>query len=336
MVRAKPDDDGSNAFAIDENDDMDALLEAAANSGSAVADELDDDPFTSDLLPDSYVSSGKLAPDIDFGISEQAHQDARRAARIAAYVPPIDRVDGAPAYAAPSPEPKDNAGVGDEIDALLETLDLHREVSTDNEPAVTHAPEPIRSPTVFVEQDVAPVLSQPVYVAPIITPEPIAKLAPTPAPVTVSETPKSMPKTDQVELAKRIIATVDAYRSLTKESKDVVAQLLAPTSAEFSQDEGIIAIRAIYAESIQESTQKALIEAKNSSPVDRVFYILGLPNNVLHYLGELVQAYSGVEMPVNAGELQFAKVVVDAIEGLGDEPIIYAEAMAKVLSAAQG
>lgn len=329
MVRARPDDDGINAFAIDENDNMDALLEEAASAGSAAVDELDNELFKSDLLPNEPEEQARPAVDIDFGIHETPVS--------APVTAPVQQQDPtpvvAPAVVAPEPVLQD---VGDEIDALLETLNVPvvTEVE-DDEPVFTQpdfqtetavtAPTPLTQATEPTPAYTEPTPVPAVQAAPVVTP---------PVPVTPA-VQTGMTTEDKIALARKVVATVDAYRSLSTEAKDVVGQLLAPTSEEFSQDEGTVAIRAIYAEPIQESTQKALIEAKNASPVDRVFYVLGLPKDVLSYLGELVQAYSRTAIPEGLSELQFAKVLVDTIEQLTEEPIIYAEAMAKVLTAAQ-
>ena len=345
MVRARPDNDSSNAFSIDDDEDMDQLLLDAANSGSAAVAEQDEGSFSDfDMGGESTVSTPSA--DIDFGILSDEPT-----------APPAPVEEVAPvAVPAPAAETYDS---GDAIDNMLAELETQRlaEVAAAPAPTTPPQPEPVYVPEqVYVPEPepayVAPV--EPPRVEPIYTPEP-AYVAPTPEPYvapqpayveptrqptvqpspSIAPTPRSLTMNDQIELAKRVVATVDVYRSLTAEAKDVVAQLLAPTSDDLSQDEGTVAIRAIYAEPLQESTQRALIEAKNASPVDRVFYVLALPKDVLRYLGELVHAYSGMELPNDGNELNFAKGLVDAIDKLNREPIIYAEAMAKVLEAAQ-
>lgn len=299
MVRPRPEDNDFNAFAIDEDDDMDALLEEAANAGSAAVSEIEDDSFNDFGMNDTKPQPSKVEDEIDFDMPEAVEKSAPA---------PIEE----PANETP-------VGVGDEIDALLQTIELRQDPEPKAEPVVV-APEPEATPAV-----VQPVQTAPVAQEPVVQP---VKHGLTP-------TPKAFTIPDQIALAQRVTATVDVYRSLTSEARDIVAQLLAPTPDEFTQDEGTVAIRAIYAEPIQESTQKALIEAKEASPVDRVFYVLGLPKDVLRYLGELVQAYTSNTIPAGISELQFAKALVEGIEALGNEPIVYAEAMAKVLGAAQ-
>lgn len=314
MVRSRP-DDGNNAFSIDDDEDMDLLLEAAANAGSAASDEQDNVPFDDGLnISGDPIVSSKPADEIDFGISDD--EPAPQRPTPVSVREPIEEAD---------------SGVGDEIDALLETINLQQPVS---EPVIEREPEPIRT----FEPEPVYVATPPVPSGRRAVPEPVREPEPIAQPAVkhqLAPTPKSMTLAEQIILAQRIVATVDVYRGLTNEAKDLVAQLLSPNSEDFSQDEGTVAIRAIYAEPIQESTQKALIESKNASPVDRVFYVLGLPKDVLRYLGELVQAYSGEELPSDGNQLKFAKALVEAIENLDGEPIVYAEAMAKVLGAAQ-
>lgn len=337
MVRARPDDDSSNAFSIDDDEDMDQLLQEAANAGSAAA-EIDTVGFE-DFNMDEPATSAKPAAEVDFGIAFDEPVTRRPA--------PIEEPEAvlAPEFF----EPVEEVGVGDEIDKLLQTIEIQRVAEApvaqeEPEPFLEPEPEPVYVPPVYVPEPTPEpvyVAPEPAYVAP--APEPVRQPAPEPVaqpePVkpspTLAPTPKSLTLADQIALSQKIVATVDVYRSLTSEARDVVAQLLAPTADDFTLDEGTVAIRAIYADAIQESTQKALIEAKAATPVDRVFYVLGLPKDVLRFLGELVQAYSGTELPSDASDLQFAKALVEGIEGLNREPIVYAEAMAKVLAAAQ-
>jgi hypothetical protein len=377
MVRARPNNDSSNAFAIDDDEDMDQLMLDAANSGSAaVAAEQKDGSFSDfDMGGDSNTPSS--ADDgIDFGIAN----DQPAPAEVADDYPEFDAIA--------AETPNDGVIAGDAIDEMLANIEAGRigeAAPAEVELEPLYEPEPVVEEPLYTEPAYTPP-SEPTYVAPVYTPpeEPPAYVAPpepayvappepkyvapapepqyvapTPQPVytpptptyvapepvrqpepvkashALAPTPRSLTLADQIALAQRIVATVDVYRGLTSESKDVVAQLLAPTAEDVSQDEGTVAIRAIYAEPIQESTQKALIEAKNSSPVDRVFYILALPKDVLRYLGELVQAYTSIELPTDGNELTYAKALVEAIDKLDREPIIYAEAMAKVLEAAQ-
>lgn len=278
MVRPTA-NESENAFAIDDDEDMDLLLEQAANAGSAAVADLGSTELSDDFEVDPFEVSSPVQNEEELApVAEAASQ-----------------------------------GVEDEISDLLERIETERPDLQDSpveyeEPvqveAVTHAPEPVA-----------------------LSPRPAAQKPLSTQPMTTER---------EIALAQRVIATIDVYRSLSAESRDIVAQLLAPAAEDLSEDEGTIAIRAIHAEAIQESTQKALIEAKNSSPVDRVFYILGLPKDVLKHLGDLVQAYTSIELPTNGAELQYAKELVGAIEQLTDEPLIYADAMAKVLQAAQG
>lgn len=341
MVRRKPDQEVDSGFFVDDEDeDMDTLMRQAEAAGSAATDELD-------------------APSNVFGEDE---------APASAPTPEPEPVR-APE---PTPEAVFSSDTGDDIDRMLADLEAGRTPTVEtpiqeaqpepepepaSEPVYTPEPEPVREPEpVYRAEPVyippaEPVRQpdpEPVYVAP--TPEPVytppVQQQPIPAAVQEPTTPlqsnrlapkpRSFSVEEQIQLAQRIVETVDVYRGLSKDAKDVVAQLLAPTTEEYTQEEGAVAIRAIYADSIQQATQRALIEAKQADPVERVFYVLALPKDVLKYLGELVEAYSGTALPSGAGDLQFARSLVDAIDKLTNEPIVYAEAMDKVLKAAQG
>jgi len=335
MVRRKPDQEVDSGFFVDDEDeDMDTLMRQAEAAGSAATDELD-------------------APSNVFGEDE---------APASAPTPEPEPVrEPEPVY---TPETTTEAvfssDTGDDIDKMLADLEAGRTPTIETpvqetQPEPVYTPEPEPEPIYRAEPVYAPVAEpvrqpnpEPVYVAP--TPEPVytppVQQQPIPAAVQEPTTPlqsnrlapkpRSFSVDEQIQLAQRIVETVDVYRGLSTEAKDVVAQLLAPTTEEYTQEEGAVAIRAIYADSIQQATQRALIEAKQAEPVERVFYVLALPKDVLKYLGELVEAYSGAALPSGAGDLQFARSLVDAIDKLNNEPIVYAEAMDKVLKAAQG
>lgn len=159
----------------------------------------------------------------------------------------------------------------------------------------------------------------------------------TQSPVTIPVVAPPTSRTDDVEFARKVIAAVDVFRNLPPGPKAVVAQLLAFSagSDDGSEDEGTVAVRAVNAEGIHKAVQNSLVKAKELSAVDRAFYLLDLPEETFRSLVDLVEAYTRSPMPKDISKNDTAKALVLAIEGMGDEPLVYAEAMSSVLDAAQ-
>jgi len=336
MVRRKPDQEVDSGFFVDDEDeDMDTLMRQAEEAGSAATEE----DTANNVFGEDDAPASAPTPE------------------------PVAEVTPEPVHIPESPrEDVFSSDTGDDIEKMLAELEAGRTPTIETpvqesqpKPEPVYVPEPEPEPVYKAEPVYAPVVEpvtvpepEPVYVAPIPEPVYVAPVQQQPIPAAVQEPttplqsnrlapkPKSFSVEEQIQLAQRVVNTIDVYRGLTTEAKDVVAQLLAPTTEDYTQDEGAVAIRAIYADSIQQATQRALIEAKQAEPVERVFYVLALPKDVLKYLGELVEAYSGAALPSGSGDLQFARALVDSIDKLTNEPIIYAEAMDKVLKAAQG
>lgn len=331
MVRPRSDSTAGGGFFVDDEEDMEDLLKKAEQAGSTATEDTDGDtgvdfgvipdepevtqPAAADTKQDiddllNKISSGRDLTEIDSTLAEFEEE------------PQVVFKDEIPD--APQDVAAEEPAWTDPVTAPVETpiYDQRR-----TEPV--YVPEPVVEPT--------PVKTNP-------TPQPVEQAAPKPdyvedtrraTPTHIAPTPKTMSTDDQIRLAQRVVKVTDVYRSLTDDSRDIVAQLLAPTPEDVTQEEGTVAIRAIYADPLQQATQEAMIQAKQASPVDRVFYVLGLDKNVLRYLGDLVHAYTQEALPSSGGELVYAKALVEAIDKLGREPLIYAEAVTKVLDAAQ-
>lgn len=139
---------------------------------------------------------------------------------------------------------------------------------------------------------------------------------------------------DDIEQARRVLATVDVYRTMTTEVKRVVSQFLDP-SRDFTEDEAEIAVRAMNADQVLFDTMKALRESKELDAVGRAFYVLGLPPLILENLCNLVAAFTSVEIDTHKDKLVYVRELVETIQELDKRAIEYVKATEQVLSAAR-
>lgn len=139
---------------------------------------------------------------------------------------------------------------------------------------------------------------------------------------------------EQIAHAQAILGAADEYRGMNSQTRDVVAQLISQ-GAEYSDDPATIAIRAINADELTFKTMEALKDAKALDPVDRAFYILELEDSVRKSLGQLCVAFSDVE--ISAKEMfGFSKALVGIIEDLDNDVIGFVSATESILRVAKG
>ena len=331
----------SNAFTFDDDEDMDLLMEKAAQAGSVAVDEQHEG---SDFGEDLFGGED------DFGKAPVATKAAE-----------------------PQPEPEPQPVFEEEPESVVipaaeeddefnfDGFDLEEEFSL--EPEVQVEPEPVKTTVSSVEEEMAAIQAE---TAAVVAEEP--KPAPTrtppkadprvesirdledrrPAPVRTPpsatvEVPKPAQQTspriirqteeEQIAHATAILAAADEYRKLNSQERAVVAQLITQ-DAEFSDDAASIAIRAINAEELTFATMEALKKAKGEEPVDRAFYILGLADDVRLSLGQLVTAFSGAELQ-GGSTLEFSRELVREIEKLDAEAIHFVSSTEAVLRAAK-
>jgi len=310
-----PQSNEGNAFTFDDDEDMDALLEAAANAGSAAVDELDDE-LKASTAPVSVVPEPVIEPVVEDVVEppqfDVADEDLDRLLGVDSLEPVTP-----PVYEEPK---KSESQVREELEALRAESEELLAVPV----APVAAPEPVVTP--------APVATAPVrepqHLAPPVV-EPVAA-APAPHKVTVVRQTEA----EQIAHAAAIIAAADEYRKLPAQTRNIVAQLISQDQ-ELAEDEASVAIRAINADELTFSTMAALKEAKALQPVDRAFYILGLSSEVRDNLGGLVTAFSGVEFKDKRNDLVFAKALVNGVEALDSEAIACVTSTEAVLRAAK-
>lgn len=316
----RPNDEEENAFALDDDTDIFAMLDQAAQQGSVATENLDDDesdPFASltgptQIVPEEQTSGFQAAP-----------QNIDEFERMLQEGVPIDATPAqhqAPESLAPEEQP---AFVSVPPPVAVQPP----------QPVVTPvAPEPIfealseNSPTASQPLETEAVRQRPAMVVPVV-------------PEATSAHGAAISLTSEEEflrVAKAVIAAVDIYRSLSKEMQSIVAQLISQ-DANASTAEETVAIKAVHADELIFSTMASLKEAKEKEAVDRAFYILELSTDVRENLGSLVEAFAD-ESTVLEGDidsLPYARSLVQAIEKLSPSAIQYVVATEQVLRAAK-
>jgi len=279
MTPQSPEDEG-NAFQLDDDEDMLALMEAAAKIGSAATEDEADgslDVFNS-VEPAEVIAEQKSV------IPENSPVEQM----VASQDPDFDSLFTEPSAVEPAVEVP-------EIDSVIPTPEP-QEIPATPEP-VNPVPEPARNDSRIV---VPPASEE-----------------------------------DQIKHARAIISAADIYRNLDQQTKSVVAQLIAQ-DPDVELDEAVIAIKAIHTDELTFATMESLKKAKELSAVDRAFYILGLETTVRENLGGLTIAFiPDLKFPDDSGSLDYAKILVKAIDGLSADVIAFVSATESVLRAAK-
>lgn len=328
--------DEGNAFTFDDDEDMDFLLEQAANAGSAAVDEQHDgSDFASDLFgnisdtpqtapvavaqpepqpePEPAIEVEEPFNFDEFDLDQEAQQPA--AVQESPAVSDVER-DLAALRA------ETEAALREPIEVPVAKPEAKPEPARGREPVRSPAVEELlRTPTPSPTRDRVPPSQQ--VEAPPVAPAPASN-----APRIVRQT-----EAEQIAHAKAILDAADEYRKLNSEERGVVAQLITQ-DAEFADDAASVAIRAINADELTFETMAALKTAKSHEPVDRAFYILGLPDDVRTSLGQLCAAFSGTEFK-GGDTLAFSRELVKEIEALDSGAIGFVSSTEAVLRAAK-
>lgn len=293
--------DEENAFAFDDDIDIDSLINMAAEAGDrGTMDDNDDDAAALFGFGNSTVKE-KTEPEPE--------------------EKPLDISDFEEPFEESSDPVRDVLAAGANVEA--EIAQIQRETAE----ALAAQPEPVEK-TVERTPEFTP---EPEFIeeAPSVRPSDNIRAYEKSASRIVRQT-----EDEQIAHARAILGAADEYRAMNSQTRDVVAQLISQ-GAEYSDDPATIAIRAINADELTFKTMEALKEAKSLNPVDRAFYILELDDSVRKSLGQLCVAFSDVE--ISAKEMfGFSKALVGIIEDLDNDVIGFVSATESVLRVAKG
>lgn len=210
----------------------------------------------------------------------------------------------------------------------------------DEEPAAQA--EQYRAPRSW-ESDPNPVFNAPTQFeseppAPAYVPSP-SSFAAAPSPVSSPEYSSSPSRhinikseADEIATAGKVIRIIDAYRKLNSEVRSVASQFITGGS-EVIEDEATLVVKVLNADPMLSVTMRSLREAKALDPVERVFYVISLSDDVLHNLGGLVSLFNGTTMNESENRISYARELVREVEKLEPRAVNYVESTESILAA---
>lgn len=167
---------------------------------------------------------------------------------------------------------------------------------------------------------------------PAVEPEPVEEYtAPEPEPVAPSQVQLVSAK-DELGKVTQIVNILNAYRGLNAEEQGAVSQFVTGgTELDFEPD---FIVAVLNADPTLGRAMTALKEAKELEPVDRAFYVIELPENLIYYLGNLISVFTEEAIDRKQPRGQYSKALVRSIEKLDGKSMNYVHATASVLEAA--
>lgn len=140
---------------------------------------------------------------------------------------------------------------------------------------------------------------------------------------------------EKIEEVNRIVHILNVYRDLSPaEVRNSVFSLITMENTE-PESEAQVIVKTMNSKPLLYETIRALSEAKNTDPVERVFYILELPDEVFYNLGEMAIVFTDDDpIPRNQPKTAYARVLVPIIDGLDENVMSIVEATEKLLEAA--
>lgn len=298
-------DNAGTGFASFEDDgpsDLDSLL-----AGAALGEEPDDQDTASyfDDSEPSYTSQSE-----SFANTSSSFQNSYAREEPAHAAPVIP----APALQIDDDEEYDDLPA-DEPVAPIEQL-RPRSWETDPNPSFT-APAPVAAP-VYVPTPVAPAVR---HSAASEYSQPTSRRISIPS------------ESEEIALAGKVIRILDAYRKLSSEVQSVASQFIT-SGSEVIEDEATLVVKVINADPMLSVTMRSLREAKALDPVERVFHVISLEDDVLHSLGGLVSVFNGTALDESLNKINYARALVREIDKLEPRAVNYVESTESILAAA--
>ena len=151
----------------------------------------------------------------------------------------------------------------------------------------------------------------------------------------VTQRPIIRKEADLVEEASKIIRVLDVYRGFSSDVKGVVTQFVYNDNEVDIEDEATLVVKVIGADSMLGRTMSNFREsASQKDRVERVFFILRLPEDELESLGALTTTLTGVEFENPKDRIGFSKDVEAAIDTLDSKIVQYVQATETLLNSA--
>lgn len=151
----------------------------------------------------------------------------------------------------------------------------------------------------------------------------------------VTQRPIIRKESDLIEEASKIIRVLDVYRGFSADVKGVVTQFVYNDNEVDIDDEATLVVKVIGADSMLGRTMSNFREsASQKDRVERVFFILRLPEDELESLGSLTTTLTGVEFENVKDRIGFSKDVEAAIDTLDSKIVQYVQATEILLNSA--
>lgn len=143
---------------------------------------------------------------------------------------------------------------------------------------------------------------------------------------------------DSIREIQKAIRILDTYRQLSRDDKEAAIQFICVDSENIDpSDEATLVVKAMYADPMLKKTMKSLrTAASQEDRVERVFYILKLPDAELFVLGDLVDKLienSGLDK--SNDRIDYSKKLENCINRIDNRFIQYVISAESVLSAAE-
>lgn len=228
----------------------------------------------------------------------------------------------------------EDSGDDSVLTGVVESEDFEPTERAVAEPQVQPIVEPDPTPEVIEEPVVDEILEEPVIQQPVQ--EPVVQ---TPAEYTapLSNTPGRLhipSEEERISEITRIIAVLDAYRKLTNDEKGVAVQFITGSNIT-EAPEGVVVSRALGLDKQTAITMNCLLEAWELEPVDLAFYVINLDEETLVSMGKLLAVFreNVPDKTPSISSIEYARVLVDCIAGLGEHEMGFIKSTGSVLAA---
>lgn len=152
--------------------------------------------------------------------------------------------------------------------------------------------------------------------------------------------PNVIKEQDMIDETTKIIKVLDVLRTFNNDTKSVVTQFIF-NSNDVPTDEASIVVKALSVDNILVRTMENIrASATEQDRVERVYYLLELPDNELNELGSTVGRLSSEEQEneidkVRGNRIHLTKAVEKAINNLDSNVVKYVAATEQLLEAAK-
>lgn len=138
----------------------------------------------------------------------------------------------------------------------------------------------------------------------------------------------------EISDARTIIHVLDVYRALPESHKSIIAQFINMEEELDPDDEASVVISSIRADDMHYKTMSNLRSAiEEKDRIERVFFILDLPEYEIRKLGDLISSFSDDPIENDKSSMRYAKSLEQKVNELDSNIIQYVVEAQEVLEA---